>query len=160
MFKSMPGDLDVHDVVRFYRYVDLGTKDVCWNWKASTVGLGYGRMYLKRGDFRVHRVSFYIHNGVIRDDLCVCHTCDNPLCVNPHHLWQGTYAENMTDRDEKGRTRRGERHDRSKLTADDVRDIRATYATGKVTQVKLADRFGVNNRCISSIVNRLTWKHI
>jgi len=82
----------------------------CWNWKRSTSGLGrkrlnYGKITIrdpKKRNVLAHRLSYEVFIGAIPDNIngkrvCVCHSCDNPLCVNPGHLWLGTYKQNMMD---------------------------------------------------------------
>jgi hypothetical protein len=93
-----------------------------------------------------------------------CHRCDNPPCVEPTHLWEGTPAENYADRNAKGRTAKGEATGRSRLTEDDVRKIRVSYTPGTVqnppNRLELARTFGVTPQTIDSIINRRTWKHV
>jgi hypothetical protein len=86
---------------RFLSYVDKS--DNCWIWKGTIHKNGYGRLHIGKKSCYAHRVSWYLKHGEIPIGLCVCHTCDNPLCVNPSHLWLGTIADNMHDRDKKGR---------------------------------------------------------
>jgi hypothetical protein len=98
----------------------------------------------------------------------VCHRCDNPPCVNPAHLFVGSQSDNMRDAVSKGRQKftkvpasakpRGERHGSAKLTADDVRAIRA--ASPREKQRDLAARFGVAQRAVWSILKGRTWKHV
>jgi HNH endonuclease len=91
----------------------------------------------------------------VPDGLLVCHTCDNPPCVLPDHLFIGTDADNNADRLSKGR------YDSiAKLTEADVREIRSRYAAGGVTQRALAEEFGVIHQTIHSIIRRKNWKHI
>ena len=80
----------------------------CWEWTGTKVG-GYGRLGWKGKSDYAHRVAWRVFKGPIVDDLCVCHKCDNPSCVNPDHLWLGTHQQNMIDRENKNRTAKGKR---------------------------------------------------
>lgn len=78
--------------------------DSCWLWIGSRLPTGYGTFRVGKKVKRAHRVSWELHNGPIIDgSLLVCHTCDNPMCVNPDHLFLGTNLDNMRDRNAKGR---------------------------------------------------------
>lgn len=80
----------------------------CWEWTASHIR-GYGQFGLNYKMFKAHRVAYLIHHGQLDLNLLVCHTCDNPKCCNPAHLWQGTNGDNSADRDAKGRQAKGDR---------------------------------------------------
>lgn len=90
---------------RFWRYVQPGPPDACWEWKGSTQEPGYGTLGLGGGSRRgfAHRVSWEIHRGPLKPGEHVLHTCDNPPCVNPDHLFLGDQAANMRDAWAKGR---------------------------------------------------------
>lgn len=89
----------------------------CWLWLANTGGKGrYGKLTCNRRQRQAHAASWEAHNGrPVPDGLVVRHRCDVSLCVNPNHLLIGTQADNINDRDSRGRTARGDRHGRSKL---------------------------------------------
>lgn len=91
---------------RFWKYVLIGPK--CWIWTGKPGSGGYGR--INRGgcngrNVRAHRASWEIHYGKIPDGMWVLHTCDNPLCVRPDHLFLGTHTDNMHDCIRKNRHR-------------------------------------------------------
>ena len=101
--------------VRFHdNKYDINEITGCWEWKRATNNIGYGMFRIKQGLMRTaHRVSYEIHKGMIPNGMVVCHTCDNPKCVNPDHLWVGTQKDNAQDMVAKGRTSRamlGKKH--------------------------------------------------
>ena len=156
------------DAERFWARVDKSGE--YWNWTgcSNTTG-GYGIFWFNGTDRRAHRYSYIIHHPLTivlleHPDICVCHKCDNPRCVNPAHLFLGTMADNMMDKTAKGRNnspkQKGEKNGNSKLTEDDVREIRKRYAEGGITQQQLGLEYGLHNSKISSIINRKSWKHI
>lgn len=78
-------------------------KSGCWQWKGSSNKDGYGTTRYMGKSIMAHRLSFLLHGGEIPDGMCVLHSCDNPPCVNPDHLFLGTHQDNMDDMARKGR---------------------------------------------------------
>ncbi len=136
------------------------TESGCWIWMGGMASNGYGAI---TGD-RAHRQSWKFFRGQIPKGLCVCHTCDVRLCVNPDHLFLGTIAENNADMIRKGRgvALKGERHGEAKLTDQKVLAIRSEYRKGqRGFGIRiLAKRYGVSTPVIRGILLRRWWKHI
>lgn len=108
---------------------------------------------------RVHRLSWFIHNGPIPKHLFVCHKCDNRACVNPKHLFLGTADDNVQDAVRKGRMARGETSGTHKLTEKQVLEIRKRVKNGE-KQLPLAAEYGVQGPAIFKIVHRERWRHL
>lgn len=146
--------------IRFWQRVDKrGTGD-CWNWTAGLLK-GYGQVGRNSyNEIMAHRLSYVFENGPIPKGMCVLHRCDNPLCVNPGHLWLGTTAENNADCQKKGRHKfgrfPGSLHPKARLSESDVLAIRAS--TAKVSEI--AANYGIKPAHASSIRQRYIWKHI
>lgn len=144
----------------FWHYCAAGEAEVCWEWQGNTSRNGYGRLSWAGRTLQAHRASWEIHNSrPIPDDLWVCHSCDNRLCVNPAHLWLGTRQDNIDDMVAKGRQALGERASHAKLTDEDVRLIRKLAAEG-VTYKSLADHYGVMPSIISQAARGIIWQHL
>jgi DNA-binding XRE family transcriptional regulator len=128
----------------------------CWNWIGSPWSK-YGHISIRVGkkiaQFLVHRLSYKLHLGPIPEGLMVLHKCDNPICVNPDHLYAGTAQDNMDDKVP------GERNPRAKLREADVAYIRTECKT-RGSKARLAREFGVSKSTISSIANSQTWTSV
>lgn len=144
----------------------------CWLWTKSKSDDGYGKCVFI-GEQLSHRISYKLTFGEIPDGKCVLHKCDNRLCVNPRHLFLGTRIDNNKDRDLKNRTARGDRHgsrtmpearpkgekhSRSKLTNEQVRQIRNMYKSGRYSHRQLSEIFSVFHTTIGSVIRRETRK--
>lgn len=137
----------------------------CWEWTGYTNGTGYGRMRVMGRKILAHRISWELHNQRdIPDGLCVLHTCDNRKCVNPEHLWLGTYLDNAQDKETKGRGNqpKGMAQRKAKLTDEQVLEIRRRYVKhSKDNNTRtLGKEFGVYPSQIAYIVARKVWKHL
>lgn len=122
----------------------------CWVWMGSLV-YGYGQA--SRGDksIRAHRLSYETYKGPVPKGMCVCHTCDNPCCVNPDHLFLGTHKDNAEDKVKKGRQQRG--LDLSSITPEAVQAI--LQAPG--TQREIAASFGLVHSTVGLIKRGTHW---
>lgn len=149
------------ELARFWSKVELPhhtKKDACWVWRGSLGAKGYGMFKRDRVLVAAHRYSYTLICGEVASDVQVCHSCDNPGCVRPSHLFPGTNADNMADRESKGRGVRqsGETHPLAKLAAWEVEAIRYEYRNTDANQRVLAKRFGVSQHTIWSILNDRT----
>ena len=148
----------------FFRKFLIDSVENCWEWLGTKSSSGYGNLnYYKDGrqvTESAHRTMWQICFGNIPDGMFICHSCDNPPCVNPYHLFIGTPAENSRDRDSKRRLPVGEDHHNSKLSVGNVLEIRELYVTGNYTQVKLGEMFSVSRVNIFDIVHRNIWRHV
>jgi hypothetical protein len=146
---------------RFWALVEK--TEGCWLWRGTLDSKGYGRFRLGGRSFHrrhfVHRISYQLAHGPIPPELLVCHHCDRPACVRPDHLFLGTQADNIADRDAKGRKLIGEAAPKARLTEQDVTQIRARCAEGE-SRSELAREFGVAKVTVQAIVRRRNWRHM
>lgn len=152
----------------FWKRVNQGKENECWEWKAGrntkVKGRDYGIVWMNGKKRKTHQVAYEIMIGEIPDGMFVCHKCDNPPCCNPKHLFLGTPQENVDDCFKKGRARReiGEDRYNAKLTESDVNQIRARYIKRSLTSGgrALAKEFGVGATMIDAIIKGRRWKHL
>lgn len=145
---------------RFWTKVDVRSDAECWEWTGHRRPSGYGWFNFDGQPMNASRAAYIITHGPIAEGLVVCHSCDNPPCCNPAHLWPGSTKENAMDMVQKGRARpcqkKGEDHASAILSEENVRHIRASAEGATV----LGRRFGVTPTAIYNIRKRLTWRHI
>lgn len=162
-----------HTYVKFNRYlvfhrfmmnVTIGKPDECWEWEGGKTG-SYGQFAWRDAGNLAHVASYKLFVGHIskrhgKNKLFVLHTCDNPSCVNPKHLWLGTDQQNMDDMVRKGRSlhRYGANAPSAVFSAHKVKKIRGLYASGKYTYKQLAYKTGVSLGYIWNLVNGRNWK--
>jgi len=172
---------------------EFSDSSICWPWRKSINKVtGYGQLSNwaegKRTLLTAHRVSYAAYKGPIPDGMFVCHSCDNPNCFNPSHLFLGTQFDNMADMWSKGRgvhvnakihwtktkphlLKRGVEHHLSKDSSCLPRG--SSHHQSKLNEaavleirasqdkgVVLAKRFGVSCAVISAVRTRRTWRHL
>jgi uncharacterized protein YerC len=148
------------DEEKFWAQVEK--TDTCWNWTSGKDKDGYGSFLGKVGDRvvyrRAHRFAYALVHGDIPHGMCVCHSCDNPPCVNPEHLFLGTDSDNMNDKISKGwhRAAFGEDAGKAILTEEQVRAI----LIDPRPHTAIAADYGVKGATIGSIKQRVSWSHI
>lgn len=137
---------------RWREKVDMKGPDDCWEWLAQKDKGGYGYLKNNKKNTRAHRYAyehFKNNDQSIPSSLCVCHHCDNPGCVNPNHLFLGTYKDNAQDRDRKGR---GVYPNPKKHTDYEAIKIRLDYDSG-LSQRKVAKLNNSTQKTVWKIVN-------
>jgi hypothetical protein len=158
---------------RFWTFVKrLPGKNACWLWTGTRQrpNDGYGLFYVGRRTVRgnlcssiAHRVAWELaHNEHLpppnKYDQ-INHMCDVRHCVRPEHLYRGTQRQNMLDREARGRNpQHGARGPRARLTPEEIAEIRMRYATGRVSQQRLAGIFGITQQQISRIIVGRNWR--
>lgn len=156
---------------RFWNTVDLNgpihpVYGKCWIWLGGKSRNGYGQFTISNRGIRAHRYSYELHIGPIPEGLSVLHHCDNPSCVNPKHLFVGSTFDNHQDKVRKGRQAKGETNGFSKLSDDEIREIRRRYKLKRGYhdpvngQNGLAREFKVTQALISLVVRNEIWTHV
>jgi hypothetical protein len=146
---------------KVWKYKEQGA---CWVWFGGKMRKGYGEIALGgRGTPHIsaHRLAWILHNGPIPKGMLVCHHCDNPPCVNPEHLFLGTYSDNMMDLEKKGLSNHPKGEDNhAKLSEEQVQEIRRKYVPNVVTMLQLGKEYGVADETIRKIILRKKWRHL
>lgn len=149
------------DKCRFYSKINIVNKTECWTWTGWSNKKGYGRFGIDGKNWLAHRAMWLFVYGILSEEQCVLHKCDNPTCVNPHHLFLGTPQDNVADCVFKNRQAKGEKKPKAKLTKKDVIEIRKNTAIGGYGICPiLAKKFNVSIATIYNIKYKQSWKHI
>jgi len=148
---------------RFFERVYPEPNTGCWLYSGGMNPGGYGVVYGTRcDDFNLaHRYSYFLHNGDFDRSLCVLHKCDNPICVNPDHLFLGTLLDNNRDRANKNRTvaPKGQNNHLSVLKESDAIEILRLYKNGG-TPTKISKQLAIKRETINGIIHNRNWKHL
>jgi hypothetical protein len=181
-------------IERLLSRVKVNEETGCWEWQGARSNVGYGKMTVvcsgKKTNKLTHRLSYEQFRGEIPAGMCVLHRCDVPYCINPDHLFLGTYEDNSRDMRNKGReasgdrngarlhpeqmtrgdkhwsrlhperVRRGERHCQAKLSENDVLTIRRRWSREGATMKRMSKEYGVTDVTIGNVISRKTWKHV
>jgi len=139
------------------------TDDGCWEWTRGTRGkMKYGTLCVNGKNEGVHRLSAHVFQGFdLGSPMLICHSCDNPLCFNPDHLFVGTHKDNSDDKFKKGREHyfSGEDHPNAKYTVEQVREIRRLRAKG-MTLPEISKRTGVKWNTVQAVCAGYHWKDV
>lgn len=144
---------------RFWARVDRKGPRDCWEWTGHASKSGYCHVRKDSKVMLAHRVALALTDGDWDNALDVLHTCDNPRCCNPAHLWRGTQLDNMRDMYNKGRgprRYRGSTNKNAKLSEPDIMRIR----TSEKRNIDLASEYNVAKTTISAIKKRRSWRHV
>jgi len=189
-------NIDPIDQERFFAKTKRETKvrpgmeTPCLEWTARKNNCGYGSFRRSNTMALAHRVAWELANGCIPDGICVCHVCDNPSCVLVEHLFLGTNAQNIADRDSKGRQASGDRSGartkpermfrvwdlKNSVTHPETLARGERHGRAKLTeddvrsifylrsqgwlQQRLATRFGVSRTVVGHILHKKLWAHV
>ena len=172
-FRPIPAITERNKRNFFEKISTTPTETGCLEWTANKLPKGYGVFGLTGGNFLAHRIAWFLATGIDPGELLTCHTCDNPPCCNPEHLFLGTAADNSGDKERKGRGNqptgnrngsrlhrqrmpRGDNHCHAKLTTEQVILIRADTRFHRV----IAADYGIKGPQVCLIKQRKSWAHV
>ena len=128
----------------------------CWEWLHSVNNNGYGVVHARGKRWLAHRYAWFLVYGV-EPTQCLLHSCDNPKCLNPNHLREGTHQENAYDKMERGRQPSGEKVWNARLLNSDVANIRQAIQDG-VRKTDIARQYGILKSTVSGIASGRLYK--
>jgi hypothetical protein len=138
---------------RFFEKVSIN-ENGCHEWTGCIMPNGYGQFHKDGKTAYVHRVAYELANGVAAD--FVLHKCDNRKCVNPGHLFSGTFDDNMADMVAKKRQAHGEKNSHAKLNAEKVKAIRSEVGLHR----EIGAKYGVTASLVSMIRSGRIWRNV
>lgn len=152
-------------IAEHHRFLAMTTvpEKGCWLWNGSTYRGGYGQFRRKINGkwtmFKAHRFSYEFFVGPLEEGKLVCHTCDNPSCVNPEHLFLGTHKENTQDMCTKNRWKMIRNPKHTNLSFELAQQIRVEgLCEPKPKQKVLANKYNTSVSQISRILSNQIWK--
>ena len=151
------------EIDRFMEKVAKGEDDEkdCWIWTAATYRGGYGHFRRlvdgKWKMYKAHRYAYEVFKGTLEAKLQVCHTCDNPSCVNPAHLFLGTVKDNMADMQKKGRKALSRNPEHKWLDREMVDAMRKDFEQG-MRQAEISLKYGYSRSQVNRVVLYKIWK--
>ncbi len=148
--------VSVGDLKRFTDYIEVRGVDECWKWTGYLSTDGYGITYMFNVGIRATRFMMYCNGVVLPPKVWACHRCDNPICVNPRHLFPGNDKLNGEDMANKGRSAFGEKNGHAMFTWGEIREIRRLFDAG-MNQRELRDKFGLHATTAHNIVHWKRW---
>lgn len=147
---------------RLYYNSDVGGPDECWEWQRKRhTKTDHGQIKVNGSWTGAHRVSWEAHNSQGAGDKHVLHTCANPSCINPTHLYLGTHQENMDDMVQDNGQARAHYHGRTVF--DSTRDViksRRLYYRKNITMEELSDKFDVSKTAMHQAVSGRNWSYL
>jgi len=138
---------------RFFEKVSVN-ENGCHEWTGCIMPNGYGQFHKDGKTAYAHRVAYELANGVAAD--FVLHKCDNRKCVNPGHLFSGTFDDNMADMVAKKRQAHGEKNSHAKLNAEKVKAIRSEVGLHR----EIGAKYGVTASLVSMIRSGRIWRNV
>lgn len=148
---------------RFWSKVDVRKITSCWNWRGAK-SKGYGSFKLEGSAIQAPRIAWELATGESMPvEMFACHTCDNPACCNPYHIYAGSRIDNARDAVQRGRLgyadRKGGKNGNAKLNEDQVREIKSRIAAGE-TNMSIAKDYPVKHQMISKIRSGEFWEWV
>ncbi len=138
---------------RLEHYIEKS--DGCWRWKGCLSTRGYGKIFFHRKHWSAHRAAWTVYKGSIPKGKIICHTCDNPQCTNPDHLFIGTFKDNTIDAAKKARL------SRLGMTVEDIRSIKKELIHTHYEDYKqIAKKYGLTEEYIKRIAKGERWSAI